>query len=96
MFFILKFCAEFEFSSVYVNVTDFLNLTQLAAEIVKCENSDISVFLFNCGTEIDDDNYLYTLENWTELFICKQCQKKKLKNYFDVKQYLEIETCIDI
>ena len=77
MFFILKFCAEFEFSSVYVNVTDFLNLTQLAAEIVECENSDISVFLFSCGTEIDDDNYLSTLENWAELFICKQCEKKK-------------------
>ena len=26
MLFILKYCSEFEFTSVYVNVTDFLNL----------------------------------------------------------------------
>ena len=26
MFFILKYCSEFEFTSVYVNLTDFLNL----------------------------------------------------------------------
>ena len=26
MLFILKYCSEFQFTSVYVNVTDFLNL----------------------------------------------------------------------
>ena len=75
MFFILKYCGEFEFTSVYVNVTDFLNLKKIAAKILKCKNS-VYVYLFNDGTKIEENDYLISLEEWTELFILKQCQKK--------------------
>ena len=34
MLFILKYCSEFEFTSVYLNVTDFLNLKKVAAHLV--------------------------------------------------------------
>ena len=34
MLFILKYCSEFEFTSVYMNVTDFLNLKKVAAHLV--------------------------------------------------------------
>ena len=76
MFFILKYCSEFEFTSVYVNVTDFLNLKKIAAKILKCKNSNVYVYLFNDGTKIEENDYLISLEEWTELFILKQCQKK--------------------
>ena len=93
MFFILKFCGQFGFSSSFVNVTDFSNLKNLAAQILECKNSDVSVFLFVDGTQIDDNDCLISLENWTELFICKPCQREKSLIYFDAKQYLELK-CI--
>ena len=57
MFYILKFCGQFGFSSSFVNVTDFSHLKNLAAQILECENSDVSVFLFVEGTQIDKDNF---------------------------------------
>ena len=96
MFFILKYCGEFEFTSVYVNVTEFLNLKKIAVKILKCKNSNVYVYLFNDGTKIEENDYLISLEEWTELFILKQCQKKKLENYFVVKRFLELECCMNI
>ena len=86
MFFILKLCRQFGFSSSFVNVTDFSILKNLAAQILGYENSDVSVFLFVDGIQIDENDYLCTLENWTELFICKACHREKLLIYFDIKK----------
>ena len=44
MFYILKFCGQFGFTSSFINVTDFSHLKNLAAQILECENSDVSVF----------------------------------------------------
>ena len=76
MFFILKHCSEFEFTSVYVNVTDFLNLKKIASKILKCKKSDVYIYLFNDGTIIEENDYLINLEEWTELFVLKQNHKK--------------------
>ena len=95
-FFILKNCSEFEFTSVNVNVTDYLNLKKIAAKISKCKKSDVYIYLFNDGTIIEENDYLINLEEWTELFILKQNQKKKLENYFEVKRFLELECCMNI
>ena len=89
----MKFCGQFGFSSSFVNVTDFSNLKNLAAQILGCENSDVSVFLFVDDIQIDENDYLCTLENWTEIFICKPYQREKLLIYFDIKRYLELQ-CI--
>lgn len=96
MFFTLKYCGEFELNTSFVNVTNFLNLKKRAAKILNSKKSEVSVFLFLDGTEIVKNNYLYTLEGGTELFICKQCHREKLKNYFDIKRYLELECCSNI
>ena len=93
-FFILKYCGEFNTS--FLNVTSFLNLKKIAAKILNPKMSEVSGFLFVDGTEIVKNDYLYTLEEGTELFICKQCHREKLKNYFDVKRYLELECCSNI
>ena len=60
--FILKHCSEFEFTSVYVNVTDFLNLKKIASKILKCKKSDVYIYLFNDGTIIEENDYLINLE----------------------------------
>ena len=96
MFFILKYCSEFEFTSVYVNVTDFLNLKKIVEKILKCKKLDVCIYLFNDGAIIEESDYLNNLEEWTELFILKQNQKKKLENYFEVKRFLELECCMNI
>ena len=57
----------------------FFKLKKIDAEILECKNSDVSVFLFNDGTKIEENDYLINLEDWTELFIFKQCQKKKVR-----------------
>ena len=85
MLFILKYCSEFEFTSVYVNVTDFLNLKKIVEKILKCKKLDVYIYLFNDGAILEEKDYLNNLEEWTELFILKQNQKKKLENYFEVK-----------
>ena len=96
MFFILKYCGEFEFNTSFANVRNFLNLKKIDAKILNSTKSEVSVFLFVHGTEIVKNDYLYTLEDGTELFICKHCHREKLKNYFDVKRYLELECCSNI
>ena len=76
MFFILKHCSEFEFTSVYVNVTGFFNSKKIAAKILKCKKSDAYIYLSNDGTIIEENDYLINLEEWTELFVLKQNHKK--------------------
>ena len=76
MFFILKYCSKFEFTSVYVNVADFLNLKKIVEKILKCKKLDVYIYLFNDGAIIEENDDLNNLEEWTELFILKQNQKK--------------------
>ena len=89
MYFILKYSGESGFEKRNISVTDIDNLRLLASEVLQCLPIDISLFLFVDGTQIDDNDYLETLESWTELFICKPSQREKLLIYSDVKRYFE-------
>ena len=73
MYFVLHFSAQNGFDHVRVNVTDLENLFLLASDILDCPTQDVSIFLFVDGTLIDENEYLKTLDSWTELFICKPC-----------------------
>ena len=87
MYFVLNYSAQNGFDHAHVNVTDLDNLLLLASNILDCLVQDVSLFLFVDGTLIDENEYLKTLDSWTELFICKPCQKEKLLIYFDIKRY---------
>ena len=78
MYFVLNFSAKNGFDHVCVNLTDLDNLLLLASNILDCLVQDVSLFLFVDETLIDENEYLKTLDSWTELFICKLCQKEKL------------------
>ena len=78
MYFVLNYSAQNSFDHAHVNVTDLDNLLLLASNILDCLVQDVSLFLFVDGTLIDENEYLKTLDSWTELFICKLCQKEKL------------------
>ena len=86
MYFWLFFCAENGFDDIAVNVTSLEELLDLASDILDIQSQNISLFLFVDGMLIDNNKYVETLLAWTQLFICKPCQKEKLLIYFDIKR----------
>ena len=86
MYFLLIFCAQNGFHDIAVNVTCLERLLDLASDILDTPSQDISLFLFVDGTLIDDNDYLETFPFWSQLLICKPCQKERLLIYFDIKR----------
>ena len=60
----------------------------MASEII--ESDKLHLFLPSDGTRIDDNEYLETLENGTELIILTEEQIQKLSVYFEIKRYLNL------
>ena len=50
------------------------------------------MFLLSDSTRIDDNKYLSSLENGTELIVCTEEQIQKLLIYFELKRYLSLKT----
>ena len=84
--FLVIFCDENGFDDIAVNVTSLEKLYDLASDILDIPSQDIFLFLFVDGTLIDNKKYLESLPAWTQLFICKPCQKEKLLIYFEIKR----------
>ena len=65
------------------------NFFHLASEIIKADR--FHLFLLSNGTRIDDNEYLESLENGTELIVCTEEQIQKLSIYFELKRYLSLK-----
>ena len=61
----------------------------MASEIIKADN--LHLFLVSDGTRIDNNEYLSSLENGTELIVCTEEQIQKLLIYFELKRYLNLK-----
>ena len=61
----------------------------MATEIIEADR--LHLFLLSNGTRIDEDEYLGTLEDDTELIICTEEQVQKLSMYFELKRYLSLK-----
>ena len=61
----------------------------LASEITEADR--LHLFLLSDGTRIDDNEYLESLENDTELTVCTEVQIQKLLIYFELKRYLSLK-----
>ena len=48
-------------------------------------------FLLSDATRIDDNEYLSSLENGTELIVCTEGQIQKLPIYFEIQIYLSLK-----
>ena len=59
----------------------------MASEIIKADN--LHLFLLCDGTQIDNNEYLSSLENGTELIFCTEEQIEKLSIYFELKRILK-------
>ena len=80
MHFWLFFCGENGCDDIAVNIRSLKKLLDLAPDILDIPSQDIFLFLFVDGTLIESNEYLETLPAWTQLFICKPCQKEKKIN----------------
>ena len=67
-------------------------LFNLASEITEADN--LHLFLLSDGNWIDDNKYLESLENGTELIVCKEEQIQKLLTYFELKRYLSLKSIL--
>ena len=68
---------------------DIDHLFNMASEIIEADN--LHLFLLSDGTRIDDNEYLSSLENGTELILCTEEQIQKLLIYFELKRYLSFK-----
>ena len=81
MYFWLNYCDEnHHIQRIPVAVKDIDHLFNLASQIIEADN--LHLFLLSDGTRIDDNEYLSSLENGTELIVCTGEKVKKLSIYF--------------
>ena len=91
MYFWLNYCDEnHHIDRISVAVKDIRHLFHLASEIIKADR--LHLFLLSDGTRIDDNEYLESLENGTELIVCTEEQIRKLSNYFGLKRFLSLKS----
>ena len=58
----------------------------------RIEADILHLFLLSGCTRIDNNEYLSSLENGTELIVCTEEQIEKLSIYFDIKRYLRLKS----
>ena len=87
MYFWLNYCDENHHTErIPVAVKNIGQLFNLASEIIEVDR--FHLFLLSDDTRIDDNEYLESLENGTELIVCTEEQIQKLLIYFELKRYL--------
>ena len=87
MYLWLNYCDEnHHIERIPIAVKNIYHLFNLAIEIIKADRPHL--FLLSDGTRIDDNEYLSSLENGTELIVCTEEQIQKLLIYFELKRYL--------
>ena len=90
MYFWLNYCDENHHIERMPNpVKNIGHLFHLASEIIKADK--LHLFLLSDGTRIDDNEYLESPENGTELIVCTEEQIQKLLIYFELKRYLSLK-----
>ena len=79
MYFWLNYCDEnHHIERIPVAVKDIDHLFNLAGEIIKAGRPHL--FLLSDGTRIDDNEYLESLENGTELIVCTKEHLSSVKH----------------
>ena len=89
MYFWLNYCDKNHIERIPVAVENINHLSRLASEIIEADR--LHLFLLSDGTRIDDNEYLESLENGTELIVCTEEQIQKLSFYFELKRNLRLQ-----
>ena len=91
-YFWLNYCTADEnhhIERIPVALKNIYHLFNQANEMIKADN--VYLLLLSDGTRIDDNEYLSSLENGTELIVCTEEQIQKLLIYFELKRYLSLK-----
>ena len=88
-YFWLNYYNKNHIERIPVAVKNIDHLFNLVSEIIKADR--LHLFLLSDGTRIDDNEYLESLENGTELIVCTEEQIQKLLIYFKLKRYLSFK-----
>ena len=88
MYFWLNYCDDhIERIPIAVkNIDHFLNM---ASQMIEADN--LQLFLLSDGTRIEDNKYLSSLGNGTELIVSREEQIQKFLIHFGLKRYLSIK-----
>ena len=89
MYFWLNYCDKNHIEKIPLAVKNIDHLFNLASEMVDDDN--LHLFLLFDGIRIDNNEYLSSLENDTELIVCEEEQIQKLMIYFELKRYLSFK-----
>ena len=89
MYFWLNYCDKNHVERIPVGVENIDHLFNMGNEITEADT--LHLFLLSDGTRIDNNKYLSSLENGTELIACTEEQIQKLSLYFELKGYLSIK-----
>ena len=55
------------------------------------KSDELRLLLPSDGARVDDNEYLESLENKTEVIVCTEEQMRKLSIYFDTRRYLHFK-----
>ena len=87
----LNYCDEnYHIERIPIAVENIGHLFHLASEIIKVDMPHLSSLSDNA--RIDEDEYLSSLKDGTELIICTEEQIQKLPIYFELKRYLSLKS----
>ena len=89
MYFRVNYCDENHIERIPIAVENIDHLFRLVSEIIEADR--LHLFFLSDGTRIDEDEYLSSLEDDTELIICTEEQIQKLLIYFELKRYLSFK-----
>ena len=84
MYFWLNYCDKNYIERIRIVVKNIDCLFNMAIEIIEADR--LHLFLLSDGFQIDDNEYLSSLENGTELIVCTGEQIQKLSIYFELKR----------
>ena len=85
MCFWLNYCDEnHHIERILIAVKNINHLFYLDSEIIEADR--FNLFLLSDDTRIDEDEYLSSLENDTELIVCTEEKIQKLLIYFEMKK----------
>ena len=89
MYFWLNYCDKNHIERIPVAAKNIDHLFNLVGKIIKADR--LHLFLLSDGTRTDDNEYLESLENRTELIVWTEEQIQKLSIYFELKRFLSLK-----
>ena len=80
MYFWLNYCDENDIERIPIAVENISHLFHIVSQITEADR--LHLFWLSDGARIDEDEYLSSLENGTELIVCTEEQIQKLSVCF--------------